>query len=179
MQAYKSTDLNFKEAMKESQSKIYVMALVHEFLYLGENLHSVNLNGYINRLIQDIKELYLSKDTTLIVDLHIEEIEFSINRCIQLGMILHELYVNSLKYAFKEDKNNLFCIHIKREKENIRMKIRDNGAGLEDLTNLEKINSIGMQLIHSIVDFQLDGTINFINNNGLECNIIFPEKESL
>jgi len=42
---------------------------------------------------------------------------------------------------------------------------------------LDKADSIGMQLIHSIVDFQLHGTINFKNNNGLECDIIFPQKE--
>jgi two-component system, sensor histidine kinase PdtaS len=177
MQAYKSDDLLFKEAMKESQSKIHAMALVHEFLYLGETLHSINLNDYINRLIQDIRELYISQNTKLDVDLHIEELEFSINRCIQVGMILHELCVNALKYAFRENRDNLLCIHIKRNNETINMKIRDNGKGLENLTHLEKVDSIGMQLIHSIVDFQLEGTIDFKNNNGLECTIIFPEKE--
>ena len=34
-----------------------------------------------------------------------------------------------------------------------------------------------MQLIHSIVQDQLDGTIDFVNNNGLECNIIFSKDE--
>jgi two-component sensor histidine kinase len=34
-----------------------------------------------------------------------------------------------------------------------------------------------MQLIHSIVEDQLDGTIEFRNNRGLECNIIFPIDE--
>jgi two-component system, sensor histidine kinase PdtaS len=177
MQAYKSDDILFKEAMKESISKIHAMALVHEFLYLGENLHSVNLKGYINRLIQDIRELYISQNTKLEVDLHIEELEFSINRCIQVGMILHELCVNALKYAFEENRNNLLCIHIKKYYKTIKMKIRDNGKGLKDINHLQKVDSIGMQLIHSIVDFQLEGTIEFKNNSGLECTIIFPEKE--
>ena len=34
-----------------------------------------------------------------------------------------------------------------------------------------------MQLIHSIVEDQLDATIEFKNNNGLECNIIFSKDE--
>lgn len=59
----------------------------------------------------------------------------------------------------------------------IHMKIRDNGEGVKDLGKLEKSDSIGMQLIHSIVDFQLHGKIDFKNNNGLECNIVFPQKE--
>lgn len=177
MQAHKSDDIKFKEAMTESRSKIHAMALVHEFLYLGENLAFVNVNEYIEKLINDIKELYISNNTHIKVDLNIDKIEFSINRCIQVGMLLHELCVNALKYAFKEDRDNLLCIHMKLIKDKIHVKIRDNGDGLKNLGSLDKTDSIGMQLIHSIVDFQLHGIIEFKNNNGLECNIIFPSKE--
>lgn len=92
-------------------------------------------------------------------------------------MVLHELCVNSLKYAFKEDRYNLLCIHMKKDGDKIHVKIRDNGDGLEDISCLYKSDSIGMQLIHSIVEDQLDGTIEFKNNNGLECNIIFSNDE--
>ena len=177
MQAHKSEDIKFKEAMKESRSKIHAMALVHEFLYLGENLAYVNVNEYIERLVEDITELYEFNNTQIDVDLNIDKLEFSINRCIQVGMLLHELCVNAFKYAFSEDKINLLCVHMKLVGDSIHMKIRDNGEGLEDLEKLEKLDSIGMQLIHSIVDFQLHGTINFKNNSGLECNIVFPQKE--
>jgi two-component system, sensor histidine kinase PdtaS len=179
MQAYKSDDKKFKDAMKESQSKIHAMALVHEFLYLGENLAYINVNEYIEKLLQDIKELYISQNTKIQIELNLDVMEFSINRCIQVGMLLHELYVNALKYAFKEDRNNLLCVHMKLINENVHIKIRDNGDELKDLNSLEKSDSIGMQLVHSIVDFQLQGKIEFKINNGLECNIIFPQKEIL
>lgn len=177
MQAYKSKDKKFKEAMRESRSKIHAMALVHEFLYLGENLASINVHDYLQKLIEDIKELYISQNTSLKVELNIDKIEFSINRCIQVGMVLHELCVNALKYAFKEDRKNLLCIHMKLIDDEIYVKIRDNGDGLKDIKDLDKEDSIGMELIHSIVDFQLQGSIDFRNNDGLECNIVFPQKE--
>ncbi|RXK13395.1 histidine kinase [Halarcobacter mediterraneus] len=177
MQAYKSDDKKFKDAMKESRSKIHSMALVHEFLYLGENLAFINVNEYIERLLEDIKELYISQNTHIQIDLNLDVMEFSINRCIQVGMLLHELCVNALKYAFKENRENLLCVHMRLIEDKIHIKIRDNGEGLKDIKELEKSESIGMQLVHSIVDFQLHGTIEFKNNNGLECNIIFPKKE--
>ena len=105
--------------------------------------------------------------------------EFSINRCIQVGMLLHELCVNALKYAFKENRNNLLCVHMKLIDENVHIKIRDNGEVLKDINSLEKSDSIGMQLVHSIVDFQLNGKIDFKINKGLECNITFPQKEEI
>jgi PAS domain S-box-containing protein len=177
MQLRRAEDDEVKNILKQSKSRINTMALVHEFLYLGENLAYINLQDYIKKLIEDIKELYISQNTKLEVDLHIDKIIFSTNRCIQIGMVLHELCVNALKYAFKENRENLLCIHMKRIDDKIHVKIRDNGEGLEDVNCLYKSDSIGMQLIHSIVEDQLDATIEFKNNNGLECNIIFLEDE--
>ncbi|MDD2895445.1 MAG: histidine kinase dimerization/phosphoacceptor domain -containing protein [Aliarcobacter sp.] len=179
MQARRSDDINFKNAMKQSRSRIHTMALVHEFLYLGENLAHINVQDYIKKLVQDIKELYISQNTKLDVDLDIDNLIFSANRCIQVGMILHELCVNSLKYAFEENRKNLLCIHINKIDENINIKIRDNGDNQIDITSLQKRDSIGLQLIYSIVDFQLHGKIDFKINKGLECNIIFPQKEEV
>ena len=179
LQARRSDDINFKNAMKQSRSRILTMALVHEFLYLGENLAYINIQDYIKKLVQDIKELYISQNTKLDVDLDIDNLIFSANRCIQVGMILHELCVNSLKYAFEENRKNLLCIHINKINENINIKIRDNGDKEIDITNLQKRDSIGLQLIYSIVDFQLHGKLEFKINRGLECNITFPEKEEI
>lgn len=177
MQLRRAKDDEVRYILKQSKSRINTMALVHEFLYLGENLAYINLQDYIKKLVEDIKELYISQNTNLEVDLHIDKLIFSTNRCIQIGMVLHELCVNALKYAFKEDRENLLCIHMKKIDDKIHVKIRDNGEGLEDVTCLYKSDSIGMQLIHSIVEDQLDATIEFKNNNGLECNIIFSKDE--
>jgi PAS domain S-box-containing protein len=177
MQLRRAEDDEVRYILKQSKSRINTMALVHEFLYLGENLAYINLQDYIKKLIEDIKELYISQNTKLEVDLDIDKIIFSTNRCIQIGMVLHELCVNALKYAFKEDRENLLCIHIKKIDDKIHVKIRDNGEGLEDINCLYKSDSIGMQLIHSIVEDQLDATIEFKNNYGLECNIIFSKDE--
>lgn len=177
MQERRTKDKEIIYILQQSRSRIHTMALVHEFLYLGQNLAYINLPSYIKRLVEDIKELYISQNTKLEVDLHIDKLVFSTNSCIQIGMVLHELCVNSLKYAFKENRDNLLCIHMKKNGDKIHIKIRDNGDGLEDISCLCKSNSIGMQLIHSIVEDQLDGTIEFKNNNGLECNIIFSNDE--
>jgi PAS domain S-box-containing protein len=177
MQLRRAKDDEVRYILKQSKSRINTMALVHEFLYLGENLAYINLQDYIKKLVEDIKELYISQNTKLEVELHIDKLIFSTNRCIQIGMVLHELCVNSLKYAFKEDRENLLCIHMKKIGDKIHVKIRDNGEGLADINCLYKSDSIGMQLIHSIVEDQLDATIEFKNNNGLECNIVLPKDE--
>ncbi|KAB7891752.1 sensor histidine kinase, partial [Poseidonibacter ostreae] len=136
MQLRRAKDDEVRYILKQSKSRINTMALVHEFLYLGENLAYINVQGYIKKLIEDIKELYISQNTKLDVELHIDELIFSTNRCIQIGMVLHELCVNSLKYAFKENRENLLCIHMREKGDEIHIKIRDNGEGLDNIKEL-------------------------------------------
>jgi len=177
MQERRTDDEDMIYVLQQSRSRIHTMALVHEFLYRGRSLAYINLPDYIKRLVEDIKDLYCSQNTHLEVDLNVEKLVFSTNRCIQIGMILHELCVNSLKYAFKENRDNKLLIHIKTKNDLIELKLKDNGEGISSIDDLDCSDSIGTQLIFSIVQDQLDGDIEFRNNNGLECNIKFPKKE--
>jgi len=176
MQSRRSNNIEVKNIIKEGQSRIHTMALVHEFLYLGEDLSSININSYLSKLILDIESLYNVKEKVLNIDIDIDPLIFSTDKCIEIGMVIHEICVNSFKYAFMEKKDNLLCIHLKRVDDVVKLKIRDNGKGLNDLNLLKKSNSIGMQLITSIIENQLDGIISYKNNNGLEFNIEFPMK---
>lgn len=177
MQERRTNDKEMTYILQQSRSRIHTMALVHEFLYLGENLAYINLSQYIKRLVDDIRDLYCSNNTYLTIDLNVEDLRFSTNRCIQIGMILHELCVNSLKYAFKENRDNKLSINIKTNDDLIEFKLKDNGDEITFIDNIECSDSIGTQLIFSIVQDQLDGEIEFKNNDGLECNIKFPIKE--
>lgn len=47
MQLRRAKDDEIKYILKQSMSRINTMALVHEFLYLGENLAHINLRDYI------------------------------------------------------------------------------------------------------------------------------------
>lgn len=178
MQVRRTSDEKIKNILLESMSRIQTMALVHEFLYLGKSLAEINFPEYISRLINDIKELYITNNTKLEIDLHLDTLTLSTDKCIQLGMVIHEICVNSMKYAFKEDRDNLLCIHINLDNNLVKIKIRDNGAGIQDIASFHKSESIGMQLIHTIVENQLNGKVDFINNKGLECNIEFSKEES-
>ena len=62
MQERRTKDKEIIYILQQSRSRIHTMALVHEFLYLGQNLAYINLPSYIKRLVEDIKELYISQN---------------------------------------------------------------------------------------------------------------------
>jgi len=176
MQARRTKNIEFTNLIKEGQSRIHTMALVHEYLYLGYDLSSINIKSYLTKLLSDIKSSYQEEEKNITIDLNLDVLYMSMDRSLQIGMVVHEICINSFKYAFKENIQNLLCVHLTKSQDQITLKIRDNGEGIKDLDILNKSGSIGMQLIKSIVQDQLDGELVYRNNNGLEFIITFkPE----
>lgn len=184
MQSRRSDDLVLKNSLQESRSRIHTMALVHELLYLGDNLAFIDLPTYINKLLYDIKESCTSNNNPVNFKIDIEPVSFSSNKCIQIGMIIHELAVNAFKYAFTSRDNNIFLLKLAVVEEEycdfIELYIKDNGNGFSHKAKPMDNNSIGMTLVHSIVEDQLDGTITYhTSSDGVEYKIIFPYLECL
>lgn len=175
MQSRRSEDFEVKELLHESRSRIHAMALVHELLYLGSNLAYIDLPVYIHKLVHDIEASCTSNHLPITFDLQIEPIHLSTNRCIQLGMVIHELTMNALKHAFSVDQVNIFSIHLYLVNGIIDLVIKDNGNANDIIVS---DNSIGMILVDSIVKDQLDGSIKqSYDENGAQYHIIAPMKE--
>ena len=56
------------------------------------------------------------------------------------------------------------------------MKVSDNGIGIPENIDIEDLNSLGIQLVTSLVD-QLDGELELKRNNGTEFTIRFTVTE--
>ncbi|MFT5661003.1 MAG: PAS domain S-box-containing protein [Sulfurimonas sp.] len=184
MQSRRSDDIILKNALQESRSRIHTMALVHEFLYLGDSLSFIDLPLYINKLLHDIKQSCTAHSNPVNLEIEIEPIFFSSDKCIQIGMVVHELAVNAFKYAFANKENNIFSIRLTVQEDqyndSIELYIKDNGDGFDTTQNHIEKNSIGMNLVHSIVEDQLEGTISYSTSpNGVVYKIIFPYLEHL
>jgi two-component sensor histidine kinase len=55
--------------------------------------------------------------------------------------------------------------------------VQDNGIGFPENINFRKTDTLGMQLVTSLVD-QIQGTIELDRRSGTEFKIIFMEKKA-
>jgi len=174
------------EAFRESQDRVISMALIHEELYRGEELDKLNFSPYIEELANTLFHTYRlgSTDISLSMDLE-ENLLFDMDIAVPLGMIVNELVSNSLKHAFPDRKKGEIRIKLHREKPteleiegyqststSFTLIISDNGVGIPEKLDIEDLDSLGMQLVTSLVD-QLDGELELKRGNGTEFTIRF------
>ncbi len=60
-----------------------------------------------------------------------------------------------------------------RVDDQIELQIRDDGVGLPDEIDMENPGTLGLELIKSLIEFQLHGTFALQRNNGTEYRITF------
>lgn len=149
------------------------LTLIHKALYQGTNLGSIQMKDYIPQLIESIMRLYLPDDKRIEVNYELNEVQLDIDRSIPMGIIVNELITNSMKYAFPEKTEGSISILLEPvEKTGFHIRVKDDGKGLPGEFDIEKSESLGMQLISALVS-QLSGTVTFSSGNGLSVDIYF------
>jgi two-component sensor histidine kinase len=150
------------------------MSLLHTKLYESKNLESIDLQKYINELATDIMVSYdISENIKL--NINIENIYLDIDYALPCGLIINECLTNSFKYAFNTDDGSI-GIFLKTIDNNIILEISDTGTGLDKDIDIFSVETLGLQLITTIVKNQLLGDIDYINQDGAKFTIIFPYK---
>lgn len=163
----------------ESQNRIHSMTLVHEELYRSDDLSCVEFSDYLPKLTRKLIAAFaIGKDIQLITD--IQPIFFPVDTAIPCGLIINELFSNALKHAFANKKDGVVCLSVKRDKERIIIVVRDNGVGFPLNYDPATARTLGMQLVHSLVD-QLGAFLDIEVDNGTTFTITFnaPNRCSL
>ncbi|GAB4131271.1 MAG: hypothetical protein OHK0045_24030 [Raineya sp.] len=163
---------NTKDLLQQSQDRIQAMAIIHEKLYQSDNLQSISLSEYVENLLSYFDKTYALKEKNIHLQSNSEKIFLDIDKLIPCGLILNELIVNSIKYAFPEKKEGKICILASMEKNTCKLEIEDNGIGLPSDFEVKKFKSLGLRLVDGLVE-QIKGSWESQNQGGAKFIIRF------
>ena len=169
-------DESYREMFKDAQNRIRSMALIHEELYKSENLAKIDLDSYIRRLANSFFRAY---ETTgkIALKIDVKDVSISITSAIHCGLIINELISNSLKYAFPGGREGEITITLRRIEDKIELAVSDDGIGIPEDLDFRNTESLGLQLVTTLVENQLQGEIKLNRAEGTEFQIKFNELE--
>jgi two-component sensor histidine kinase len=145
--------------LKEGQSRIKSMSLIHQKLYQKDMISTIDFQEYAVQLIDQILNLYGYPKTNVKIELN--GLNLDVDTAIPIGLILNELVTNSCKYAFKENHEACLCLSFSQQKPGeFKLIYKDNGPGIPSSFDLKKSESLGLRLIQRLTK-QLQGTFNY------------------
>ena len=173
MQSRSIDDPILKDVLQESQNRIHTMALIHENLYNNKSLADIKFSSYIKSLSGNIARTYSSHQANVQFDYQIDDAYLPMDIAIPCGLIINELISNSFKYAFIDKSYGTISIHFKHIKEDeFQLIVSDDGIGIPDEIDITKTKSLGMKILHKLVQ-QIDGELQHDFSNGTKFIIIF------
>ena len=180
LQSLTIKDVQASEAVKEGKNRVQSMALIHQNLYSEDNLKGIKAKEYIDNLMQSLCDSYnISNDKIKIVT-DIEDLNLDVDTMIPLGLILNELLSNVFKYAFPKDamhkQTNIGELNLvlKKQNENLYMKVYDNGIGFPDGLDTKDSKSFGLKMIKAFAQ-KLKAKVDIYNNNGAVVEMLITK----
>ncbi|WP_379848032.1 histidine kinase dimerization/phosphoacceptor domain -containing protein [Larkinella bovis] len=181
LQSKRLGDAGALQAVRDGQQRIEAMALIHQRLYMTDNVSAINMREYITDLFDGLLLAYGYDRSSFDWELLIEQEELDVDLSVLLGLILNEILTNAFKYAFSQAKRPFLRIRLSADTFNqpnlvrpqLTLEVQDNGAGL-DLRRWEQpTHSFGKRLIMSLSE-QAGGQLEVSNRNGTYYRLVIP-----
>ncbi|MCP4440855.1 MAG: tetratricopeptide repeat protein [Aureispira sp.] len=140
-----------KAAFKEIRNRIKSIALIHQKLYMNDDIANIDVVTYIQELVRNIMRSYSGQGKQLELDFDLKPLQLSLTTAVSLGLIVNELVSNCFKYAFVDAQKGKITISLDVVEGNkYLLSVADNGQGVDADILEQKRRSYGLSMILSL-----------------------------
>ena len=173
MQARRAESDETRIALGEAELRVAAIAVVHETLARQVD-ETVDFDEVADRIIALVRDLAPALGG---------EGEHRIERVGAVGMLgaevatplamcVSELLQNAVEHAHA----SVIELNLTRTESSVVIAVVDNGAGIDEKVLADPANSggLGLQIVHSLVTGELQGSVNLLNDHGVIVTITVP-----
>ena len=132
MQSQASPGQEVKTALLDAATRVMAVAQVHRRLYTSEDVKTVAIDQYLNALIEDLRNS-TEDDAFAQLSLAADPVETDPDRAVAIGVIVNELVINALKYAYPMGKGPIRVgLKARDEGGNAVISVEDDGVGFAE-----------------------------------------------
>ena len=159
-------------AIKDSQHRVQAMSLIHQKLYLSDNVTTIDMKIYIHELVSYLRQSFNIRQQ-IRFQLDLEAISLDIAQAIPIGLILNESITNAIKYAFPAEREGIITLSVKQPVEgHFQLVISDNGIGLPVDFENSKVTSLGIRLMRGLSN-EIGGRLTIMSERGTSVSVAF------
>ncbi|MEX2554555.1 MAG: PAS domain-containing sensor histidine kinase [Actinomycetota bacterium] len=175
LQGRRLSSVEAKAALEESVRRISSIALVHETL--SQDSHErVDFDHVANRVVEMIQEGFAVPERPIRFRIDGRSGDLPSEVATPLALIIAELIQNAFEHAFgTESRMVSVTVEMARRPEELRLRVSDDGVGLPPGFVLERDSNLGLQIVRTLVESELLGTIGVTGGTGgTQVEVVIP-----
>ena len=152
-----------EQVLTESLNRILAIASVHELL-AREDLDIISVKKVAEQIIQATAQGILAPHKHIAMKIEGADILLPSAQATSVALILNELVQNALEHGFGEgmDEGEI-RITLAEEPKHIVLQVANDGTPLPDGFDIKKTDSLGLQIVESLVRGDLQGRFTLTN----------------
>jgi two-component sensor histidine kinase len=161
LQAARIRQPDAKAEFQAARDRVRTLATLHRHLYTHGDLHTINMRSFLTELCG---QLFLAHGETegdrIALEIDAPELQMSSDQAVPLALLVTEIVSNSVKFAFPPPGRGRIRVRLEVDGQCARLRIEDDGVGIEDVSTGEDGNphGLGLQLIRGFAR-QLGATL--------------------
>ncbi|SMC22532.1 Two-component sensor histidine kinase, contains HisKA and HATPase domains [Clostridium acidisoli DSM 12555] len=171
LQSRRIDNVQAKKAFEESINRILSIATTHEVLS-QKGIDDADIKTILSKIKDNAMRNSVQCNKKIKIELRGDNLKVNSDKATSIAIVVNELIENSLKHAFNDKAQGIIEITINKGQTCSNISISDDGSGFD--VNLLKNESLGLNIVKSIIKDKLDGNINIkSNDNGTKSVFYF------
>jgi two-component sensor histidine kinase/PAS domain-containing protein len=173
LQARRTPSAEVKEALRESVNRILSISVVHEFLS-QQDAEFIDVAEVAKNILDLVIQSMLEPNFNIQTVFNGQKMILPSDQAISLALVVNELIQNSIEHGFIGRNEGVIGVDMMARKDAYQIEIWDDGIGLPPDFNQQGLNSLGLQIIKTLVENDLGGRFELFSQKGTRARITVP-----
>jgi two-component sensor histidine kinase/PAS domain-containing protein len=156
LQLAQNEEQTAQSALESVSSRIQAIIRSQAALRGLEDQTAVDLVKHLNRFIDDLRE-GVASEHEISFESRLRSLSVSNNIALYVSLIVNELVTNAIKYAYPDTHGPVHVILRPRD-EAYEILVQDDGVGMLEGKTAARAGSLGLQLVKTLSEGQLEGS---------------------
>ena len=173
LEAQRLSDPRSRQTFSDMESRIRSVSLIYELLSHTASMNALDCRPYVEELLALTRETYGLDRLGLSIVSEVAEFELDTKRAVNVGLILNELLINAIKYAFPSSTKGEIRVGVDLLDGSVRLAVEDNGVGVVPGFDWRSGESLGLHLVDMLAR-QMGGSMKTHFGHGVRVEVRFP-----
>jgi two-component sensor histidine kinase len=167
------SDQAAKDALGETQARIYAISLIHKRLYSSGDVRFVALDEYLASLLDHLETSMRNEGLGASVRYDIEPLKLPTDTSVNLGVVVTEWVTNAFKYAYPDRRGEVRVRLKQLSDRQIELVVEDDGVGRSDDAAV-KGTGLGTRIVKAMA-LTMGAEIHYVARQpGSAAHLTFP-----